>query len=62
MTTKNKTIASNLARDIDRCKKRIANERDNLRELIDEANAIAEGCDEAISSLESAVDCLSRYL
>jgi predicted nucleic acid-binding Zn-ribbon protein len=62
MSLPSKKTAASLSRQIDACKRRIAAERDKLRELLDEANAIAEDCDEAIHDLEHAVDTLSKYL
>ncbi len=56
-----KTVAT-LQRQIEACKKRIAAERDKLRELIDETDSIAGCCDDAIESLDYAADALSQYL
>lgn len=53
---------ANITKQIVTCKKHIAAERDKLRELLDEAYAIAENCDDAIADLERAVDCLSQYM
>ncbi len=61
MGTGTKTF-SQLKRAIDQQTKRIAKERDKLRELIEEAQAIAENCDNAIDNLERAADCLSELL
>jgi hypothetical protein len=47
---------------VESCKKRIAAERDNLRDLISELEDIAECCDVAHGDLESAADSLSEYL
>lgn len=47
---------------INTCKKRIAAERDKLRDLIGEAEDIAECADVAHGDLESAADSLSEYL
>ena len=53
---------SDMMKKIDACKKRIAAERDKLRDLIDDAVAVKESCDEAVEDLERATDALSRYL
>ena len=58
--TKAKSTA--LSRRIEACKKRIAAERDKLRDLIDDAKAVEECCDEAEIALTEAADALSRYL
>lgn len=58
---KKKTVAT-LTRQIEACKTRIAAERDKLRELISDANSIADCCDEAVVDLDRAVDTLSQYL
>jgi hypothetical protein len=47
---------------LESCKKRIAAERDKLRDLISELEDIAECCDVAHGDLESAADSLSEYL
>jgi ABC-type transporter Mla subunit MlaD len=60
-TPKKKTVAS-LSRQIEACKTRIAAERDKLRDLIAEADEIAENCDAAVADLDHAVDSLSQYL
>jgi ABC-type transporter Mla subunit MlaD len=41
---------------------RIAKERDALRELIDEATAIMDSCEQAEENLQAAADALSQYL
>lgn len=53
---------SALGRAILRAKNRIAAERDKLRELLDEANSIADDCDLAVALLDDAADTLSKYL
>jgi uncharacterized coiled-coil protein SlyX len=40
---------------------RIGKDRDQLRELIDEAEALEESVRDAFESLEYAADALSRY-
>lgn len=40
----------------------LVKQRDDLRELKDEVEALFECCDEAIRSLEDAADALSKYL
>ena len=56
-----KTNKSMFAR-IERAKKAIAKQRDELRSIIEDAETIAESCDEALEALESATDTLSQYL
>jgi hypothetical protein len=51
-----------LQREITAAMKRIASERDKLRDLIADAEGIAECCDNAIDSLTMAADTLSEYL
>jgi uncharacterized coiled-coil DUF342 family protein len=58
----NRKLVAKLVRDIDRCKGKIAAERDKLREILSEVESIVEDCDEAHDELEAAVDCLSKYL
>jgi len=48
--------------EIEKSKKRISDERYKLRDLIDDAEAICENCDESLESLEQAVDFLSQHL
>jgi len=43
-------------------KNEIAKHRDALRALLDETNSITDSCDDAIASLEYALDSLSEYL
>jgi len=59
MTGKEKKAV--LAR-INKCKERIAAEREKLREIIDELEDIDSVASEAVDDLESAIDRLSRYL
>jgi hypothetical protein len=47
---------------VESCKKRIAAERDKLRDLISEIEDVAECSDRAVSDLESAADSLSEHL
>ena len=47
---------------IQTCKKRIAAERNKLRDLINEIEDVAECSDRAVSDLESAADALSEHL
>jgi hypothetical protein len=42
--------------------KRLANERDNIRNLICDMQQIEEDCTEAINDMERGVDALSKYL
>jgi ABC-type transporter Mla subunit MlaD len=53
---------SSLVREINAAKKRIAKERDRLRELLEDANSILQTTDEAVDALEAAVDSLSQYV
>ena len=57
-----KQTTESLHKQIEACKARISNERDKLRELIDDAAAVEGSCDDAIEALESAADSLSQYL
>jgi predicted nucleic acid-binding Zn-ribbon protein len=49
-----------LRRKISAAQKRIAKERDDLIDLIDDAQQIEQDCDEAVEYLEHAVDKLSE--
>jgi hypothetical protein len=51
-----------LLKRIVECKKALQKQRDELRELIDEMENIADCSDEAIHYIESAVDHLSQLL
>ncbi len=62
MKKPNKQTVNTLNKQIEACKKNIAKERDKLRDLISDAQTIADNCDEAIDDLERAADCLSQYL
>lgn len=57
MSTKKQVIAR-----INAAMRRIADERDRLRELIAEAESISDDCDEACDDLKNAADALSRLL
>lgn len=59
--SKPKTYAG-LVREIKAAKKRIAKERDTLRDLLNDAEEIVTDCDEAIASLDDAADTLSRQV
>lgn len=56
-----KTIAS-IRRRIEKCKERIAAERDVLRSLIEDAQEIEECANDAVESLDYAADRLSEFL
>ncbi len=49
-------------RKIEASMKKIATERDKLRDIADDALAVIESCDEAHDELRRAVDALSQYL
>lgn len=51
-----------IKKDIERCKERLAKDRDALRELIAEAQDIEECASDAIDQLEYAADRLSEVL
>lgn len=57
-----KNRVSRLIKDFEGIKKRIARERDKLREAIGEMEEIADDCDASLTSLQEAVDALSKYL
>lgn len=44
------------------CKRRIAKERDKLRDLVAEIGELEYSCERATSSLEDAADALSELL
>lgn len=54
--------AAGLKREIERCKKRMAVERDKLRDLIDEAEALNGNYEEAIDDMSRAADTVSQYV
>jgi signal transduction histidine kinase len=51
-----------ISKQIQACKKRLSEERDNLRSLIDELQNYEEVATHAVESLEEAADVLSEYL
>ena len=51
-----------LKKAIEHHKREIAKHRDALRELISDAEAVADSCGDAVESLDSAVDTLSQYV
>lgn len=53
---------ASILKQIEKTKNRLAKQRDELRELIDELESIEGSCVEAVQSLESAADSLSQYL
>ncbi len=62
MSSARSVKTSAIARKIKHHQKAIAKHRDALRELIADAEEVAETCDEAIDHLEGAVNTLSQYL
>jgi hypothetical protein len=67
MTTKKKpdsvkAAAVALKKAVNYHKKEIGRHRDALRELIYDASAIADTCDEAFDELDHAVETLSQYV
>lgn len=61
MNVKKRTVSA-LKKQIEASKRRIAKERDLLRDYISEVEEIAENCDEAVDDLERAADALSDLL
>lgn len=59
MTKREKQVLLN---KIKKCKDNIAKERDQLRELVEDAQLIAETADDAIVNIEAGIDGLSQYL
>ena len=59
---KRKTSRDKLIQAIQREQKIIADSRDKLRDLISDVDAICYNADEAVSFLDTAVDCLSQNL
>jgi hypothetical protein len=60
---------ASLLNKAEKCKKAIQGERDKLRDIISDLEAIIESCDNAVDSLEdihrtmeSAADALSQFL
>lgn len=51
-----------IVRQINMHKRAIAKHRDALRELVDDAQTVADCCEEAVTNLEAAADTLSQYL
>lgn len=51
-----------LIRRINKCKERIAHERDVLRDLLSEAEEIVTSADDAVDSMTYAADRLSELL
>lgn len=47
---------------IERQKKRIADERDKLRDMVSELEGVLESCDRAIDHMTDAADALSELL
>jgi hypothetical protein len=59
--TNAKTVAA-LRKVIEFHKAEIAKHRDALRDILEDAEAVADSSTDAIDYLESAVDCLSQYV
>lgn len=57
-----KALSKAQVKAINTCKDTIAKERDKLRAIIEDAESVADSCDQAVESLESAVDYFSQYL
>lgn len=51
-----------IIKSINAAKRRIASERDKLRNLIADLDQVADDCDEAVEDLTRAADALSRLL
>jgi hypothetical protein len=62
MAKKNRLDRKSLADQIRLHKAKIAHERDELRDLLNDAVEICDSCDRAIYSLEDAIDGLSELL
>lgn len=58
----NKREIKSIVNRIQKAQLKIAEQRDILRNLIDEVDEIREHCDEAYDDLDRAVDGLSRLL
>lgn len=56
------TSKKSLISQVEACKRRIGVERDKLRELLDDADAVWRDCENAHTDLERVVDDLSKYL
>ena len=57
-----KRTAASIQKKINLAETRIAEERDKLRTLIDEAEALYGSCDDAMGALEDAADSLSQFV
>lgn len=55
-------VTKALLRKLERIKNRIAKDRDELRDLIDEVSALESDVSEAAESLEYAADAMSRLV
>lgn len=62
MSITNKREMKKFLTQIEKLKKRIAADRDELRELIAGAEELADCCERAHDDLERAADALSEYL
>lgn len=62
MTVINKRALKSFINKIETAKKKIAIQRDILRDLTDEVSQIVEDCQEAEYDLDHAADSLSRWL
>ncbi|MNK14336.1 hypothetical protein D3C87_324470 [compost metagenome] len=58
----NKREVKSIVTRLQKAQQKIADQRDILRDLLDEVNAIKEHCEEAYDDLDRAVDGLSRFL
>lgn len=61
-TTKVKLTARTLGIQIEKQKAKIAEERDKLRALLEDAESVAETCDRCIECLDDAVSSLSELV
>lgn len=54
--------AKTLACQIEACKARMAKERDKLRDLVSDAEALRDNYDTALDDLDRAADAISQYV
>jgi hypothetical protein len=62
MKTKTRHSRKSLQRKLEAHIKAISRERDELRKLVDDASDVLGDTDEAVQSLQSAVDTLSQQM
>jgi uncharacterized coiled-coil protein SlyX len=51
-----------IVRALDKHRKAIADERDKMRDLLEELQAMDDGCSEAVDGLEQAIESLSERI